>query len=132
MRHSFITLTFREPRGKKESIKLLAERLSRYNKHFIDFCFYPEYTKQGHIHFHGIVKYLDINRNGYFSFLGNWKKYIGFTYDSCKGHSNIVEWHIYCRKEQSHWNYFRIHKYNYKKFRFRSIKKKIKNIYDYV
>lgn len=131
MRNSFITLTFREPKGKKESIKMLSERLVRYNKYFSNFCFYPEFTSTGHIHFHGIIQYLEINEVGYFSFIGNWKKYIGFYYDSCKNHSDIVKWHLYCRKDQSHWNYLRVHKYNYKKFRFRIKKIKNKTIMDY-
>lgn len=132
-RMSFLTLTFRRDVTSREGLMLLANRLKRYKNKFSRFVFYPEYGKNHKFHFHGFIQCENINQLYLSSFLGNWKRYLGFYKDSLSpyGNSDVIQWHQYCIKDQYLWKQKRLTKLNYKRYLYIKLDKSHKTIMDY-
>jgi len=111
-----ITLTYKNDIGFKKGLRSLARLIVRYPT-FRDYVFYPEYTVQGRLHFHGVIYYT--NKLHYGTFITNWKHFYGFSSvtvirKKIGDRENLLGWHFYCRKEQHHicGKIKRLHKYN--------------------
>lgn len=113
-RQHALTLTFREPMSFSRGMIILASYIRRYN--FVDYVFYPEWTEQGNLHFHGTIWEKNIKQYGDFKF--TWSFMYGFTKEKpIRPPYGIVGWHLYCRKDQHEVRYkkfMRVHKYNSK------------------
>lgn len=107
-----ITLTFRHDMSHRLGFKLLSIVLC--NQTFVDYVFYPEYGDHGNFHYHGTIWYT--NKLHYYSFMNYWKRLYGFTKES--NLNNLVQWHLYCIKQQSMFRFKRISYYNHKDYLF--------------
>ena len=108
-RQHALTLTFRDLTGYRRGMVTLATCIRNYD--FVDYVFYPEFTHNGNIHFHGMI--WEKNRRNYNGFLSTWNYFYGFTKESRL--TDQVKWHLYCRKEQHEFfpsKIKRIHRYN--------------------
>lgn len=93
VRSHALTLTFKELVTYKEAVYALISHLEWHNK--VRCVFYPEYSPQGRIHFHGFV--YETNKQHYNSFLIRWR-ILGYTKESKL--TNALAWQIYCTKDQ--------------------------------
>lgn len=88
-----LTLTFREMVTYKEAVYSLISHLEWHNK--LRCVFYPEYSDNGRVHFHGFV--YETNKQRYHSFLIRWRL-LGFVKESKL--TNALAWQMYCTKDQ--------------------------------
>lgn len=121
-----VTLTFRDPFiNDTKGFMILNNRLFRNKKKFESAVFYPEVGDNSLFHFHGIIRYLPENKLALQSFLGNWKRYVGFYKISDKDNkfanknpNHLLEWMMYCQKDQWLWKHRRVELYKTKRYKY--------------
>lgn len=111
-----LTLTFKDQWINDVVGKIILEnRLIRYKKNFTKAVFYPEMGENTNFHYHGIITYKPEEELSYKSFIGGWRRYVGMikisdpkeTFSSKNKH-HLIEWLMYCQKDQWLWNHKRI------------------------
>lgn len=106
-----MTWTFRDIMTLRYAIKCMA--LSQYKHQNIMIIAYPEFTKAGNIHFHGII--YEKNKLYFNKYINYWTYNYGFV--KVKKIHSTLGWFCYCVKEQKLFKRrpYRITPLNYRK-----------------
>lgn len=123
-----ITLTFRNPTEFYMGVYNICKWILLVKKPYQDFILYPEYTKEGHLHFHGTIWYT--NKLHFYTMLTQWRIHKGYIKVKHPASTkDILAWTIYCMKDQALHKRYRIHKYNIKQRFKQSVLKCFSNRY---